>query len=88
MKEWNQFMKSMVNHAREQYKSKEAYEHYKHRKEEIDAILDGCLLEEQKEIVDSFLKELDDAAHRELESVYFQGMLDSVSILRILGALV
>ncbi len=88
MKEWNQFIKNMANLATEQYRGRETYVHYKYRREEMDRILEGCLLEDQKEIVDAFLQEMDDAARRELDAVYFQGMLDGVSILRVLGVLV
>ena len=56
MKEWNQFMKNMANLAKEKYRNGEIYVHYKYRREEIDRILDGCLLEDQKEIVDAFLQ--------------------------------
>ncbi len=87
MKEWNQFMKNMANLAKEKYRNGEIYVHYKYRREEIDRILDGCLLEDQKEIVDAFLQELDVAARRELDAIYFQGILDGVSMLRVLGAL-
>ncbi len=54
----------------------------------MDRILDGCLLEDQKEIVDAFLQEMDTASRQELDAVYFQGMLDGVTILRDLGALI
>lgn len=87
MKEWNPFMKNMANLAKEKYRSGEIYVHYKYRREEIDRILDGCLLEDQKEIVDAFLQDLDVAACRELDAIYFQGILDGVSMLRVLGAL-
>ena len=87
MKEWNQFMKNMANLAKEKYRNGEIYVHYKYRREELDRILDGCLLEDQKEIVDAFLQELDVAARRELDAIYFQGILDGVSMLRVLGAL-
>ena len=87
MKEWNQFMKNMANLAKEKYRNGEIYVHDKYRREEIDRILDGCLLEDQKEIVDAFLQELDVAARRELDAIYFQGILDGVSMLRVLGAL-
>lgn len=88
MKEWNQFIKNMANLAKEQYRSGEIYIYYKHRREEMDRILDGCLLEDQKEIVDAFLQEMDTASRQELDAVYFQGMLDGVTILRGLGALI
>ncbi len=80
-------MKNMANLAKEKYRNGEIYVHYKYRREEIDRILDGCLLEDQKEIVDAFLQELDVAARRELDAIYFQGILDGVSMLRVLGAL-
>jgi hypothetical protein len=88
MKERNQFIKNMANLAKEQYRSGEIYIYYKHRREEMDRILDGCLLEDQKEIVDAFLQEMDTASRQELDAVYFQGMLDGVTILRDLGALI
>ncbi|MCI8611782.1 MAG: hypothetical protein HFE66_07685 [Clostridiales bacterium] len=78
----------MANLAKEQYRSGEIYIYYKHRREEMDRILDGCLLEDQKEIVDAFLQEMDTASRQELDAVYFQGMLDGVTILRDLGALI
>ena len=80
-------MKNMANLAKEKYRNGEIYVHYKYRREEIDRRLDGCLLEDQKESVDAFLQELDVAARRELDAIYFQGILDGVSMLRVLGAL-
>lgn len=87
MEEWNQFMKNMANLARNSYRGTEEYVHYKYRREEIDRILDGCLMEDQKEIVDTFLQELDNGAQREAEVMYIRGMTDSVEILKMLGVL-
>lgn len=81
----NQFMKDMANAAQNKYRSTKEYLYYKYRREEIDQILVGLLMEDQKELVDAFLDEIDDAAQHESQAVYLQGMRDGIDILKSLG---
>ena len=81
----NQFMKDMANTAQNKYRSTKEYLYYKYRREEIDQILAGLLMEDQKELVDAFLEEIDDAAQHEVQAVYLQGVRDGIDILKSLG---
>lgn len=82
---WNQFMKDTANTAQNTYRSGEEYLYYKYRREEIDQILAGLLLEDQKELVDAFLEEIDDAARHEAQALYLQGVQNGIEIMKCIG---
>lgn len=81
----NQFMKDMANTAQNEYRSTKEYQYYKYRRGEIDQILSGLLMEDQKELVDAFLEEIEDAVRQEEQVVYLQGVRDGIDILKSLG---
>ena len=81
----NQVMKDMANTAQNKYRSTKEYLYYKYRREEIDRILEGLLMEDQKELIDAFLEEIDDAAQHEVQAEYLQGVRDGIGILKSLG---
>ena len=61
--------------------------YYRHRAKDIDELLTNSLCEDEKALVDNILFELNTAADRETEMVYRQGLRDSVTILKSLGAI-
>lgn len=86
-KEWEAFTQALVARAVGIYRSSEEYTYYRHRAKDIDELLSNSLCEDEKALVDNILFELSAAADRETEIVYRQGLRDSVTILKSLGAI-
>lgn len=85
--EWNEFLGNLLSCNLKGLQTTREYEYRRERQEHIDEMLTTNLTSDQKNMVDEVLYELGLEAEHETETLYRQGLMDCVWLLKNLGVL-